>query len=91
MRALTILLAGLAASFALTHAAVSAPTPPSDRDLTRAASIDSVSISPDGKHIAALSSPDGDVIDVVIWSTDRLAAAPARVRATTCASSACGS
>jgi dipeptidyl aminopeptidase/acylaminoacyl peptidase len=82
VRVLTSLLAGLAASFALTHAALSAPTPPSARDLTRAASIDSVSISPDGKHIAALSSPDGDVIDVVIWSTDKLSAAPARVRAT---------
>jgi len=80
VRSLTSLLAGFAAGLALAHAAWAAPTPPSAKDLTRAPSIQSVSISPDGKHIAALSSPDGEVVDVVVWSTDNLAAPPTRVR-----------
>ena len=83
MRSLTILLAGVLASLTLARTALAAaPSAPSARDLTRAASIESVSISPDGKHIAALSSPDGDVVDLVVWSTDNLAAAPTRVRST---------
>ena len=56
------------------------PRPPAV-DLTRAAQLDSVTLAPDGKHIAALSSPDGEVVDLVIWDTANLGAAPIRVRA----------
>jgi dipeptidyl aminopeptidase/acylaminoacyl peptidase len=62
--------------------ATAAGTPPSAQDLTRAPAIQSVSISPDGKHLAALTSPDGEVVDVTVWSTDALGAKPVRVRAT---------
>jgi acetyl esterase/lipase len=80
LRSVVRLLVGLVACLALAPAVPAAPTAPSARDLTRAASIQSVSISPDGKHIAALSSPDGEVVDLVVWSTDNLTAAPTRVR-----------
>ncbi len=34
--------------------------------------LDNVRISPDGKHIAALASPDGKTVNVAVWSTDAL-------------------
>jgi dipeptidyl aminopeptidase/acylaminoacyl peptidase len=45
---------------------------PSARDFARMPGIDSVSISPDGKHIAALRSLDGQTAEIAIWSTDAL-------------------
>jgi hypothetical protein len=48
VRSLITFLVSLATCLAMAHAAGAAPTPPSARDLTRAASIDSVTISPDG-------------------------------------------
>jgi acetyl esterase/lipase len=55
---------------------------PSAADLTRAPAIESVSIAPDGKHLVAMSSPDGKVVDIVVWRTDALGAPPTRIRAT---------
>ncbi|HEX6860544.1 MAG TPA: prolyl oligopeptidase family serine peptidase [Caulobacteraceae bacterium] len=43
---------------------------PTARDLTRAPAISDVSISRDGEHIAALTSPDGDQVVISIWRTD---------------------
>jgi dienelactone hydrolase len=63
-------------------AAATAPQPPSAHDFARAPAIDSVTIAPDGGHLAALSSPDGEHLDLVVWRTDALASPPIRVRAT---------
>lgn len=46
--------------------------PPSAADFARAPSITNVSISPDGKHLAALTSPDGQTTTISIWQTDAL-------------------
>jgi dipeptidyl aminopeptidase/acylaminoacyl peptidase len=84
----SLLVLGLALGFTAPLAVAQgiAPTPPgtapSAQDLTRAPAIQSVSISPDGKHLAALTSPDGEAVDVTVWSTDALGAKPVRVRAT---------
>jgi dipeptidyl aminopeptidase/acylaminoacyl peptidase len=82
LRAIRILIASLAAMFCLAPAVLAAPTPPSAVDLTRAPAIQDVSIAPDGKHLVGLASPDGQVVDIVVWSTDALGAQPVRVRAT---------
>jgi len=72
----------VAAGIALVAATARAAPAPSAQDLTRAPAIQSVSISPDGAHLAALTSPDGEAVDVTIWRTDALSAQPVRVRAT---------
>ena len=40
--------------------------------LVRAPAISNVSISPDGKHLVALTSADGITVNVSVWSTDDL-------------------
>ena len=55
--------------------------PPTDLDLTKAPLISDVSVSPDGQHLVALTSADGEVIDISVWSTANLSAQPVRVRA----------
>ena len=62
---------GFAATLAVAQGTTPTPqgTAPSAQDLTRAPAIQSVSISPDGKHLAALTSPDGEAVDVTVWST----------------------
>jgi acetyl esterase/lipase len=82
MRNCWSLVAALAASLAAPPAAVAAPTPPSAHDLTRAPAIESVSLAPDGKHLAALTSLDGTNADLTIWRTEALGASPIRVRST---------
>jgi dienelactone hydrolase len=82
MRSFWSRFAALAAFFVATHPAFAAPTPPSAHDLTRAPAIESVSLSPDGKHLAALTSLDGTNADLTVWRTDALAASPVRVRST---------
>ncbi len=72
-------IAAVAAVLCLSTAAFAA-TPPSAADLTRAPLIQDVSLSPDGKHMVALTSPDGQVVDITIWRTDALGATPVRVR-----------
>ena len=76
-----LLFLGLAMGFTA-PLAVAQGTAPSAQDLTKAPAIQSVSISPDGKHLAALTSPDGEAVDITVWSTDALGAKPVRVRAT---------
>jgi len=46
------------------------PAIPSAEDFGRESSIRNVSISPDGRHIAAITSPDGVATYVSIWRTD---------------------
>jgi dienelactone hydrolase len=82
MRSLWSLVSALAVFFVTAPAALAAPTAPSAHDLTRAAAIESVSLSPDGKHLAALTSPDGTNSDLTVWRTDALGASPIRVRST---------
>ena len=65
--------------------AVSAPAAgaaPSDRDLTRAAAIADVTISPDGQHIAALTAADGDTVNISVWKTAAMGEAPINIGAT---------
>ncbi len=83
MRAIRALFAVCVAMLFLAPvAALGAPTPPSAADLTRAPAIQQVSIAPDGKHLVGLASPDGQVVDIVVWRTDALTTQPVRVRAT---------
>ena len=49
-----------------------ASEPPSAFALVRAPAISNVSVSPDGKHLAALTSADGNTITISVWSTDDL-------------------
>src|SRR5881394_1145172 len=51
--------------------------PPSAADFTRAAALDDVSISRDGKHIVGLTSPDGAAVTISVWRTDTPERAPA--------------
>ncbi len=50
----------------LKHAQAAAP---SAKDFARYAQIENVSVSPDGKHIAGLISPDGQSRYVAVWET----------------------
>ena len=49
-----------------------ASAPPSAADFDRESAIRNVSLSPDGKHMAALVSPDGVNTYVSIWQTDAM-------------------
>jgi dipeptidyl aminopeptidase/acylaminoacyl peptidase len=61
---------------AASPATASPSTPPSAEDFGREAAIKGVSVSPDGKHIAAIRSPDGVKAYVSIWETANMAKAP---------------
>ena len=50
--------------------------PPSAEDFGREAAIRGVNIAPDGKHIAAITSPDGKTAYVTIWRTDQPGSKP---------------
>jgi len=75
---LTAALAAVASLFA--SFAFAAPTPPSASDLTKAPLIQDASLAPDGKHLVAITSPDGDVLDLTVWRTDALGAQPVKIR-----------
>ncbi len=55
---------------------IAAPTPPSAADFARPPQISNVTISPDGKHVAALSSLDGQSVVISLWDTSALTAKP---------------
>jgi acetyl esterase/lipase len=59
-------------------AAAPAPAagPPSAHDIARAPAMSDVTVSPDGKHIAALTSPDGVNVFVSVWETANLQTPP---------------
>jgi acetyl esterase/lipase len=63
-------------ALATLDAAGAASAPPAARDLARAAAISDVELSPDGQHILALTSPDGDAQTISIWRTDQPGAKP---------------
>lgn len=50
--------------------AQSAPAVPTAEDFARRPAVSHVVISPDGKHMAAILSPDGEVNFVQVWATD---------------------
>ncbi len=56
--------------------ASAAPTPPTAADFTRPPLISDVSVSSDGKHIAALTAPDGQNVVISLWNTASLAEKP---------------
>ncbi len=62
--------------------AAAASGAPSARDLTRAAAISDVSISPDGQHIVALTSADGDAVNISVWKTAAMSEPPINIGAT---------
>jgi dipeptidyl aminopeptidase/acylaminoacyl peptidase len=67
---------------AFASCAAVAAAPPSANDFARNPAIWNVSISPDGKHIAALTSPDGEAVDISVWDTDAPSQPPVRVGST---------
>lgn len=67
-----IYLAALVALFAVGGVSDAQTVLPSAADFGRAPALDQVQISPDGKHIAALTSTDGQTIQVSVWNTDAL-------------------
>jgi dipeptidyl aminopeptidase/acylaminoacyl peptidase len=61
---------------AATLPASAAPTPPSAADFARLPQISNVSVSPDGKHVAALTSLDGQSEVISVWNSDALSQKP---------------
>ncbi len=74
----------LAAAAALSMVAVApatvvlaqTPTPPPASAWAREAAMASVTLSPDGQHMAAVVSPDGRRRAIAVWNTANLSAAP---------------
>jgi len=82
VRLIRLWLVSAMAVLLLGPAALAAPTPPSANDLARAPAISDVSVSPDGKHIVALVSPDGVSQIISVWSVDNLSQKPYNIGAT---------
>lgn len=79
LRRLFLIAAGLAAVTlaAPTPAALAqTPTPPPASAWAREAAMASVTLSPDGQHMAAIISPDGRRRAIAIWDTSNLSAEP---------------
>lgn len=82
LRTALLLSAGLLAVAApLTWAASDPKTavPPSAEAFGRLPALTSVSLSPDGKHMAAIVSPDGKIARIAVWSVDGLDKAPQQI------------
>lgn len=67
---------GLAAASPALARQAAAPTPPTAADFGREPAIQSVSIAPDGKHIAAVVSPDGVTSYISVWNTAEMSKPP---------------
>ncbi|OYW78329.1 MAG: hypothetical protein B7Z26_10035, partial [Asticcacaulis sp. 32-58-5] len=52
--------------------ATAAAEPPSAQDFGRLPAISNITVSPDGKHLAALTSQDGETAIISVWNTDDL-------------------
>lgn len=65
-----------AACLALTYAATASAAPPSAQAFGKLPTISSMSLSPDGKLIAGVMSPDGADTYVAVWKTDAPNEAP---------------
>jgi dipeptidyl aminopeptidase/acylaminoacyl peptidase len=70
------ILAASAPSVVLAQTPARAAALPSPADFGRFPAFSSVQISPDGRHVAALTSPDGMTQTISVWRTDDLAAPP---------------
>lgn len=62
----------LALAFSGAPAMARAGDPPSAFALVRAPAISNVSVAPDGKHLAALTSADGTTVTISVWNADDL-------------------
>jgi len=71
-RNLCLAFASAATLAAAPAALVAQGAPPAAADFARFPAISSVDISPDGKHLAALTSADGKTVQISIWKTDAL-------------------
>jgi dipeptidyl aminopeptidase/acylaminoacyl peptidase len=70
--ALAALIACAASAQPAPPAASGAPRIPTASDFGRLPAISSVTLSPDGKHIAAITTPDGVTGFISVWSTDAM-------------------
>ncbi|MFN3856498.1 MAG: alpha/beta hydrolase family protein [Caulobacter sp.] len=68
---LAVAAAGILGSAAVGQTAAPAGPPPAEA-FGREPNITSVSLSPDGKHLAAVVSPDGKTRVIAIWKTDAM-------------------
>src|SRR5690606_29480044 len=68
--------AALAATAPATAVLAQTPQPPPASAWAREAAMASVTLSPDGRHMAAVISPDGEQRAIAIWDTTDLSAAP---------------
>ncbi len=80
MKVVSLCFALLGFALALPLANASA-APISAKAFTDQATISGVTLSPDGKHIAAITSPDGQMTTVSVWSTDDLGKPPTVIAA----------
>jgi len=76
--ALFAAVAACVAGFALPTLAA----PPSPADFARAAAISDVSIARDGQHIVALTSPDGEHVNLSVWNARALESPPVVIGST---------
>lgn len=72
----TVTLVLIAVLLGATSVKAQSSAPPPATAFAREAAIASVDISPDGKHVAAIVSPDGERRLISIWKSDDLTAAP---------------
>ncbi|HEX8570859.1 MAG TPA: prolyl oligopeptidase family serine peptidase [Caulobacteraceae bacterium] len=70
------------AVLAIASPAAAAPKVPTAAELFREPVLSSVRISPDGKHIAAVTSPDGKKKYISVWRTDGLNKPPTIIGST---------
>ena len=70
---------GVARQAATAGAPAGAPRPPTAEEYGREPAIQGVSLSPDGKHIAAIVSAPGQENHIAVWSVANMGAAPARI------------
>jgi len=74
-KAMGVALAALVLAGA-TGAAVAAPAPPTAAEWAKRPALSGVNISPDGKHLAGVSSPDGEATMISVWNLDDLSKPP---------------
>lgn len=72
--------AGALATFVLSPASAQ-PKPPTSAEWAKRPALTSVSISPDGKHLAGVSSPDGEKTIVSVWNMDNMSEPPKTIGA----------
>ncbi|EEF23866.1 conserved hypothetical protein, partial [Ricinus communis] len=71
----------LGASALATTVASAAPAPPSAAEWAKRPAVSRVTMSPDGKHLAGVSSPDGEATIISVWNLDDLSKPPKTIGA----------